>query len=80
MRVLNDFHCPTCNTTLEYFADNLSTTVDCLYCTKEAVKVQRAPNFSLPGNDPAGFPTAHANWEKKRKQQIAHEMKTNPES
>jgi hypothetical protein len=80
MRVLNDFLCTHCNQTEEHFVGNLVTTVKCVTCNRQATKVQAAPNFTLPGNDPAGFPTAHANWERKRKRQIAHELKTNPES
>jgi hypothetical protein len=75
MRVLNDFYCPRCTTTKEYFVDNLMTTVDCLYCQTEATRVQHATHFNLPGNDLAGFPTAHARWEKRREQKIAQEIK-----
>jgi hypothetical protein len=74
MRVFNDFKCPIGHLN-EHYVDNLETKVDCLDCGVEATKVRSVPHFQLPGNDPAGFPTAHANWEKKRMQKIAQETK-----
>lgn len=74
MRVLNDYECPEGHKK-EYFVENLTTTVKCIDCGKEATKVRSVPNFSLPGNDPAGFPTAYDQWAKKRDQKIAQEKK-----
>ena len=75
MKVLNDFHCPSCGRTEERFVDNTIVSVDCLHCNVSATKVRSVPNFQLPGNDPAGFPTAHDQWAKKRQQKIAEERK-----
>jgi hypothetical protein len=76
MKVLNDFECTQCGTLLvDQYLDNETTTVDCLRCDGTAKKVQAIPKFILPGNDPAGFPTAAANWEKRREQKIAQEIK-----
>ncbi len=75
MRVLNDFHCPACDTTEERFVEASMGLVACTACGKEAKKVRTVPNFSLPGNDKAGFPTAYDAWEKKRNQKMAEERK-----
>ena len=75
MRVLNDFRCSQGHFS-EYFVDNNASSVDCLECGSLATKVRSVPNFQLPGNDAAGFPTAHAKWEKKREQKIAQELKS----
>ena len=76
MRVLNDFRCDKCGTTKEYFLDNNARYVDCLDCGGVAEKVRAVPNFHLPGNDPAGFPTAADKWVKKREQKMREEAKT----
>jgi hypothetical protein len=81
MRVLNDFYCPKCGLQEEYFVDNEATHTDCQSCGSPATKVRSVPNFQLPGNDPAGFPTAADKWVKKREQKIAQErraQKSNP--
>lgn len=78
MRVLNDFECTHCGSTNEYFVDNRESTVSCIDCGAPATKVLAVPNFHLPGNDPAGFPTAYDQWEKKREQKMAHEAKATP--
>ena len=75
MRVLNDYYCPKCGATHEHFVDNEVLTVDCLDCQSPATKVRAVPNFMLPGNDPAGFPTAADKWVKKREQKMREEMK-----
>ena len=75
MRVLNDYYCPKCGTTNENFVDNEVLTVDCLNCNEPATKVRAVPNFMLPGNDPAGFPTEADKWVKKREQKMREEMK-----
>jgi hypothetical protein len=76
MKVLNDFECTQCGVLqVDKYLDNETSTVDCLHCNGTAKKVRSVPRFVLPGNDPAGFPTAHANWEKKRIQKIAQETK-----
>lgn len=74
MKVLNDFKCPEGHEH-EYFVDNLAKTVECKDCGSEASKVRAVPNFSLPGNDKAGFPTAHAAWERKRNQKMSEEKR-----
>jgi hypothetical protein len=79
VRVFNDFECPKGHFN-EYFVDNLDTKVNCRDCDEEATKVRSVPNFHLPGNDKAGFPSAYAKWEKDRNQKIAQEIKSNPES
>jgi hypothetical protein len=69
MKVLNDFYCTFCGTTMyDQLLDNGIVTVDCLNCHKPANKVQHIPKFVLPGNDAAGFPTAHDKWVKNREQ------------
>lgn len=78
MRVLNDFYCPSCDTKHEHFVDNLELTVSCHSCGERATKVRSVPNFMLPGNDPAGFPTAADKWVKKREQKMAQENKLTP--
>ena len=74
MKVLNDFRCPLGHTN-EHFVDNSDTVAICYTCGCTATKVRSVPNFQLPGNDPAGFPSAHRNWERKRTQKIAQETK-----
>lgn len=74
LRVLNDFQCPRGHTH-EHLVDNLVHTVQCIDCKHQATKVRSIPNFQLPGNDPAGFPTEYGRWEKKRKQKMALEKK-----
>lgn len=76
MKVLNDFRCDNCGTTKELFLDNNTHHVDCLDCGGVAEKVRSVPNFVLPGNDPAGFPTAADKWVKKREQKIREEQRT----
>ena len=75
MRVLNDFTCDHCGHTEEHFRENEVKTVDCLECGGIARKVRSIPKFMLPGNDPAGFPTAADKWVKNREQKIAQEKK-----
>lgn len=76
MRVLNDFSCDHCGWSSELLVENDVTTVDCQDCPNIATKVRSVPNFVLPGNDPAGFPTAADKWVKKREQKMAQETKT----
>lgn len=81
MKVLNDFECTRCGGMFkDKYLDNSIATIDCLRCDGTAKKVRQLPNFQLPGNDPAGFPTAYDKWNKKREQKIALEKKANPES
>jgi hypothetical protein len=81
MKVLNDFNCNRCGILfVDRFLDNEITTYDCPHCGGIAEKVRPIPRFQLPGNDPAGFPSAHAKWSKKREQKIAHELKQDPQS
>ena len=76
MLVYNDFRCSACDTINEdKLVDNEVTVVDCQYCGSPATKVRSVPNFRLPGNDAAGFPSAHAKWAKKRDQKMAQEKK-----
>jgi hypothetical protein len=74
VKVLNDFQCDLGHK-YEYFVDNTATEVECQICSKRATKCRSVPNFQLPGNDKAGFPTAHAAWEKKREQKMRQEAK-----
>ncbi len=74
MKVLNDYECPNGHFK-EYFVENSVTSLDCLECGQTATKVRSVPNFQLPGNDPAGFPTAYDQWNKKREQKMAQETK-----
>ena len=75
MKVLNDYRCDHCGWQQELFVENSVTTVECQDCPNIATKVRSVPNFHLPGNDPAGFPTAADKWVKKREQKIAQEKK-----
>ena len=75
MRVLNDFRCHLCDTVKEHFVDNETVTVSCHSCKGLASKVRTVPNFQLPGNDPAGFPTAAEKWVKNREQKRQQELK-----
>jgi len=75
MRVLNDFVCPQGHFK-EHFVENYVMTLECHSCADVATKVRSVPNFQLPGNDPAGFPTAYDKWNKKREQKIAQELKS----
>ena len=77
MKVLNDYFCESCGLQEEHFVDNLTLAVVCRECQGEATKVRSVPNFMLPGNDPAGFPTAADKWVKKREQKMAQEKKYN---
>jgi hypothetical protein len=75
MRVLNDFQCSQCGVLqIDRYVDNEESTVDCLHCNHYATKVQRVPNFTLPGNG-QGFPSADDKWVKMREQKIALEKK-----
>ena len=76
MKVLNDYACESCGTQAEHFVENSVQTLKCLECEGVATKVRSVPNFMLPGNDPAGFPTAADKWVKKREQKIAQEQKS----
>lgn len=73
MRVLNDYACSHCGWQAEHFLENSVTETPCLDCGGVAKKVRAVPNFQLPGNDPAGFPTAADKWVKKREQKMALE-------
>ena len=75
MKVLNDYMCSQCGWAKELFLENSINAVDCQDCGGVARKVRAVPNFQLPGNDPAGFPTAADKWVKKREQKIAQEKK-----
>ena len=76
MRVLNDFHCTECDIRYDdQLVDNEALTIDCLHCEGLATKVRSIPNFKLPHNDPAGFPSAHRKWTTNRDKQIAHEKR-----
>lgn len=75
MRVLNDYTCNQCNITEEHFLENEILTVTCRQCGGLAKKKRNVPNFSLPGNDPAGFPTAADKWVKKREEKMREESK-----
>jgi DNA-directed RNA polymerase subunit RPC12/RpoP len=75
MRVLNDYICNDCNQIEEHFLENETPTVTCRQCGGLAKKKRSIPNFSLPGNDPAGFPTAADKWVKKREEKIREESK-----
>lgn len=76
MRVLNDFTCDKCGTKDEYFLENDIAIVECQDCGGVARKAIGTPNFKLSFTDPAGFPTEHAKWAKKRERRIAEEKKT----
>jgi hypothetical protein len=81
MRVLNDFHCNACGILyVDRLVDNKELTIDCLSCDGLATKTRSVPNFSLPGNDASGFPTAFDKWEKKRAQKIREELKQEPQN
>lgn len=76
MKVLNDYMCDHCGWCTEEFLDNSINAIECIDCKGVARKVRTIPNFTLPGNDPAGFPTAYDQWEKKREQKMAIERKS----
>ena len=76
MKVLNDFACESCGLQAEHFVENSVRTLACQECSGVATKVRSVPNFMLPGNDPAGFPTAADKWVKKREQKMAQEKLT----
>jgi hypothetical protein len=78
MKVLNDYYCPSCGRTKEHFVENSVMTVSCHSCSEPATKVRAVPNFMLPGNDPAGFPTAADKWVKKREEKRQQELKADP--
>ena len=74
MKVLNDYLCSNGHNK-EYFVENDIKTVECRDCGVPAQKVRAVPNFQLPGNDAAGFPTAYDKWEKKREEKMAEERR-----
>lgn len=76
MRVLNDFHCGTCDHTQELFVDNLLTVTECQKCGGEATKLTQAVNFELnTSGGGIGYPTAEDKWVKRREKQMAWEKK-----
>jgi hypothetical protein len=76
MNVLNDFHCPTCDSLfVDEYRDIEVREIDCHNCSGTAGKVRAIPRFVLPGNDPKGFPTAHDAWQKKRREKLKEELK-----
>jgi hypothetical protein len=74
MLVIRDFRCGEGHTT-ERFVENHVTMTPCQECNLQATKIVSGTSFQLPGNDPAGFPTAHAAWEKKRTQKMKQEAR-----
>jgi predicted nucleic acid-binding Zn ribbon protein len=75
MRVFNDYECDQCGCIEEHFLENGTRSCTCLQCGGTARKVLSVPHFQLPGNDPAGFPTAADKWVKKREQKMAQERR-----
>jgi len=64
MRVY-DYECTHCALVQERFVLGPNTrTVKCRGCAHDAKRLICAPMFRLPGDDPAGFPTAYDKWGK----------------
>lgn len=73
MKVLNDFYCPECGRTRELLVENTTKAVDCQDCPGRATRVLTAMNFQLEGTS-GDYPTAHANWAKRRQQKMQEEI------
>jgi hypothetical protein len=67
--MIKDFKCPNKHVT-ERFVGNHVTMTPCQECMEQATNIITGTSFRLPGNDPSGFPTAHAAWNKKRNQHM----------
>ena len=62
MRVY-DYQCGSCGAVHEHFVNNSDITmVECKSCGDESFRKPSAPRFKLPGDDPAGFPSAYHKW------------------
>ncbi len=62
MRVY-DFRCIACDSINEHFVANSNITiVTCRDCGADSHRMICTPSFHLPGDDPAGFPTAYEKW------------------
>jgi hypothetical protein len=72
--MIKDFRCPAGHLT-ERFVENHVTMTPCQECMEQATNIVSGTSFQLPGNDPRGFPTAHAAWEKKRNQKMTQEAR-----
>jgi hypothetical protein len=70
--LIKDFRCPSGHVT-ERFVENHVVTTPCQECNQLAATIISGTSFQLPGNDPHGFPTAHAKWTKKREQKMKQE-------
>lgn len=69
MRLLRDFHCPTCGSDVERYIDSDTASVMC-HCGSLAIRVVGMPRVALDGTDP-GFPTAYDRWANTREQNRA---------
>jgi len=74
MRHLNDYQCPTCNTISEHLANPLDVILCDCNGEAELTIVISAGHFILDGAS-GDFPTAAAQWDKRRNQQIAQEQR-----
>jgi hypothetical protein len=70
--MIKDFKCPVGHKT-ERFVENHVTMTPCQECNLQATNIISGTSFRLSGNDPAGFPTAHAKWNKKRMEKLKQE-------
>ena len=65
-RLLRDFHCDSCNTSVERFVDSTVLAVPC-ECGYISSRVIGMPRVALDGTDP-GFPGAYEKWANVREQ------------
>jgi len=75
MKILDDYACEQCGLVEELYVERGTQTVKCRDCEGVAARVRSVPNFQLPGNCAAGFPTAYDKWNKNRMQKIAEEKR-----
>jgi len=76
MRVY-DYRCTECDTVKECFVSSSEVHSVICQCGHTALREVCSPPFKLPGNDPAGFPTAYAKWGKDHEQGAARAAKKN---
>lgn len=69
---IRDCRCKDCGYQFETYLGNYPPP-QCHECGGDSKYIVSGTSFTLNGSDPAGFPTAHAKWAKKRQQKMREE-------